>query len=63
MTETICPYCSVGCPIELHVWDNDIVKVASPWDNAITSGHVCIKGLFGFSFVQKRTPAGDESRS
>ena len=30
VTETICPYCGVGCNVELHVQDNTIVKVTSP---------------------------------
>ena len=30
VTETICPYCGVGCDLELHVQDNSIVKVTSP---------------------------------
>ena len=34
--------------------DNEIVKVSSRWDNSITSGHLCIKGRFGFAFVQSR---------
>src|SRR5436190_247995 len=37
VTETICPYCGVGCPIELHVQDNEIVKVTSPLDHDITN--------------------------
>ena len=57
VTETICPYCGVGCELEVHVQDNEIVKVTSPWDNDVTSGHLCIKGRFGFQFVQNRAPA------
>jgi predicted molibdopterin-dependent oxidoreductase YjgC len=56
MTETICPYCGVGCDLEVHVQDNTIVKVTSPWDHSVTSGHLCIKGRFGFQFVQNRAP-------
>lgn len=52
VTETICPYCGVGCPLELHVQDNRIVKVTSPLDHDITSGNLCIKGRFGWQFVQ-----------
>jgi predicted molibdopterin-dependent oxidoreductase YjgC len=54
VTETVCPYCGVGCVLELHVQDNSIVKVTSPMDHSVTSGHLCIKGRFGFQFVQKR---------
>src|SRR5258705_12718844 len=54
VTETVCPYCGVGCVLELHVQDNSIVKVTSPLDHSVTSGHLCVKGRFGFEFVQKR---------
>src|SRR5262245_12822258 len=54
VTETVCPYCGVGCMLELHVQDNSIVKVTSPLDNSVTSGHLCVKGRFGFQFVQRR---------
>jgi predicted molibdopterin-dependent oxidoreductase YjgC len=51
-TDTICPYCGVGCTLELHVQDNRIVKVTSPLDHDVTSGNLCIKGRFGWQFVQ-----------
>jgi predicted molibdopterin-dependent oxidoreductase YjgC len=56
VTTTICPYCGVGCNLELHVQDNAIVKVTSPDDHDVTSGHLCIKGRFGFEFAQARAP-------
>ena len=56
VTETICPYCGVGCELEVHVQDNEIVKVTSSWDHDVTSGHLCIKGRFGFQYVQNRAP-------
>jgi predicted molibdopterin-dependent oxidoreductase YjgC len=52
VTTTICTYCGVGCNLELHEQDNSIVKVTSPMDHPITHGNLCIKGRFGFSFVQ-----------
>ncbi len=51
-TDTICPYCGVGCNLTLHVQDNRIVKVTSPQDHSITHGNLCIKGRFGFDHVQ-----------
>jgi predicted molibdopterin-dependent oxidoreductase YjgC len=53
-TDTICPYCGVGCNLTLHVQDNEIVKVTSPDDHDITRGNLCIKGRFGFQHVQTR---------
>lgn len=54
-TDTICPYCGVGCTLTLHVQDNQIVKVTSPLDHDVGHGHLCIKGRFGWQFVQNRT--------
>jgi predicted molibdopterin-dependent oxidoreductase YjgC len=51
VTDTICPYCGVGCTLTLHVQDNRIVKVSSPDDHSITRGNLCIKGRFGFDHV------------
>jgi predicted molibdopterin-dependent oxidoreductase YjgC len=59
VTDTICPYCGVGCTLSLHVQDNEIVKVTSPLDSSVTEGHLCIKGRFGFQFVQNRPGAGE----
>jgi predicted molibdopterin-dependent oxidoreductase YjgC len=54
VTNTICPYCGVGCTLSLHVQDNRIVKVLSPLESSVTSGNLCVKGRFGFDFVQVR---------
>jgi predicted molibdopterin-dependent oxidoreductase YjgC len=51
---TICPYCGVGCNLELHVQENEIVNVTSPHDHDVTEGNLCIKGRFGYTFVQSR---------
>jgi predicted molibdopterin-dependent oxidoreductase YjgC len=54
VTDTICPYCGVGCTLQLRVQDNSIVRVTSPQDHDVTHGHLCIKGRFGWHFVQNR---------
>ena len=57
-TQTICPYCGVGCALDVHVQDNRIVKVTSPMDSSVTEGHLCIKGRFGFEFTNAPRAAG-----
>jgi predicted molibdopterin-dependent oxidoreductase YjgC len=54
VTRTVCPYCGVGCNLELHVQDNEIVRVTSPLDHEVTRGNLCIKGRFGWRYVQNR---------
>src|SRR5215472_14801711 len=51
-TTTICPYCGVGCNLTVHEQDGNIVKVTSPIDHNVTHGNLCIKGRFGWQFVQ-----------
>jgi predicted molibdopterin-dependent oxidoreductase YjgC len=51
-TDTICPYCGVGCTLTLHVQDDRVVKVTSPADRSVTHGMLCIKGRFGTGFVR-----------
>lgn len=66
VTRTVCPYCGVGCNLELHVQDNTIVKVTSPLDHDVTRGNLCIKGRFGWEYVQSRamppTPDGRKKK-
>ena len=58
VTRTVCPYCGVGCNLDLHVQDNRIVKVTSPLDHDVTRGNLCVKGRFGFEFVQALDDGG-----
>ena len=51
--ETVCPYCGVGCVLELTVQDNSIVRVLSPPESTVTAGNLCVKGRFGFTFIRE----------
>ena len=51
-TETICPYCGVGCELTVHAQNSEIVKVSSPLGHSVTQGNLCIKGRFGWQFIQ-----------
>jgi formate dehydrogenase alpha subunit len=48
---TTCPYCGVGCNLELHVRDDFIYKVTSPFNSVVNHGNLCVKGRFGFDFI------------
>lgn len=47
---TTCPYCGVGCQLEVHVKDGRIVKVTGA-DLEPNNGRLCVKGRFGWHFV------------
>jgi formate dehydrogenase alpha subunit len=46
-----CPYCGVGCTLQLHVKDDYIFKVTSPFDSPVNHGNLCVKGRFGYDYV------------
>ncbi len=48
---TTCPYCGVGCQIDLKIKDERIYGVEAPFDVAPNYGRLCVKGRFGVDFV------------
>ena len=50
---TTCPYCGVGCQMDLCVnpKTNRIVRVTAEPGCAPNDGNLCVKGRFGFQFV------------
>ncbi len=51
---TTCPYCGVGCNLELHIKDDFVYKVTSPFDAVVNHGNLCVKGRFGYDFVYNK---------
>jgi NADPH-dependent glutamate synthase beta subunit-like oxidoreductase/ferredoxin len=50
VVNSTCPYCGVGCQIDLEVKKDKIVRV-TPANGAANHGQVCVKGKFGQEFV------------
>ncbi len=48
--KTVCPYCGVGCRVELLVYGTRIVGVRGDKDG-VNKGHLCVKGRFAYGFV------------
>ena len=49
--DSVCTYCGVGCDIAAHVKDNKILKIFAHPDGVVSQGKLCIKGKYGFDFV------------
>ncbi|MBW1734457.1 MAG: molybdopterin-dependent oxidoreductase [Deltaproteobacteria bacterium] len=49
---TTCHYCGVGCQLDLHIKDDRIMKVTGVEDALPNQGRLCVKGRFGYDFVQ-----------
>ena len=48
---TTCSYCGVGCQLYLHAQNNRIVKVTGVEDVGPNYGSLCVKGRFGYDFI------------
>ena len=46
-----CPYCGVGCQMDLKIKDNHIYAVEAPFEVAPNYGRLCSKGRYGTDFV------------
>ncbi|MBA7663176.1 putative formate dehydrogenase [subsurface metagenome] len=44
---TTCPYCGVGCQLELHLKGDRIIEVTPKHENTVNQGQACVKGRFG----------------
>ena len=51
VVSTTCPYCGVGCNLQLHLKDDYIFKVTSPFDAVVNQGNLCVKGRFGYDYI------------
>ena len=54
IVSTTCPYCGVGCGLQLHIKDDYIYKVTSPFDSVVNHGNLCVKGRFGYDFIYNK---------
>ncbi|TKI68718.1 formate dehydrogenase [Sulfurimonas crateris] len=52
--DSVCTYCGVGCDIAAHVKDNKIQKIFAHKDGVVSQGKLCIKGKYGFDFVDSK---------
>jgi formate dehydrogenase alpha subunit len=53
--DTTCPYCGVGCGIKLDIAANSqIVRSDDQPTNDSSQGMLCVKGRFGFEYVNHR---------
>ena len=54
IVNTICPYCGVGCTLNLHIRDDFVYKATSSYNSPANHGNLCVKGRFGYDFIHAR---------
>ncbi len=52
-TSTICTYCGVGCRMYVYTKGDQIVDVGPDEDAPVNDIRLCVKGRFGFDFVNR----------
>jgi len=50
-TRTTCPYCGVGCELNVGTQRGHIVSIKPVLDSPVSKGHLCVKGRYAFDFV------------
>ncbi|MGH9258025.1 MAG: formate dehydrogenase subunit alpha [Vicinamibacterales bacterium] len=50
-TRTTCPYCGVGCELNVGTRSGRIVSIKPVLDAPVSKGHLCVKGRYAFDFV------------
>lgn len=50
-TRTICPYCGVGCSVDVLTRGDEIVGIHPAMDGPANEGALCVKGQFAYDFV------------
>lgn len=51
VVRTTCPYCGVGCQLDLHVKGDQIVQVTGTEEGSPNKGKLCVKGRYGYDFI------------
>jgi predicted molibdopterin-dependent oxidoreductase YjgC len=58
---SVCPYCSVGCAVNMQVKDNKLIRAVGREDGPANDGQLCVRGRFGMvdvvhSLTRLQTP-------
>jgi len=48
---TTCPYCSLGCQLELTCFENRVIGVTAQTGVGSNRGSLCLRGIFGYDFL------------
>lgn len=51
-TESVCAFCGLGCSMVLETKRGKVIQVSSRYDIGTNEGNLCVKGRFGWTFVQ-----------
>ncbi|MGD0884951.1 MAG: molybdopterin-dependent oxidoreductase [Thermodesulfovibrionales bacterium] len=47
----VCPFCSVGCTLDLDIHDQTIIRSRGRYLHGINKGNLCAKGRYGYDFI------------
>ena len=71
VVKSVCPYCAVGCGLDVYVKDGRVLDIEGNPDSPISTGSLCPKGAATFQLamnpkrlqqVQRRAPGSSTSR-
>ncbi len=50
-TRTVCNQCSVGCSVELHTRQNELLRIVPGVNPYVDDGHICDRGRFAYGYA------------
>ncbi len=52
--DTVCTYCGTGCQMTVQSINGEVARVISKPDKGINNETLCVRGRFGYSFINNR---------
>lgn len=49
--QSVCPYCGVGCQIDVAIKDNKVVGIQPSLHSQVNKGHLCVKGRYAWEYI------------
>jgi formate dehydrogenase major subunit len=49
-TRSVCPYCGVGCEINVGTKNKKIIGIHPVMDSPVSKGHLCVKGRYAWNY-------------
>jgi predicted molibdopterin-dependent oxidoreductase YjgC len=53
-TRTVCTFCGVGCVLDIHTKDGQVIKISAEEGIGPNDGHLCNKGRFAWQFIHHK---------
>jgi formate dehydrogenase major subunit len=54
VVKTTCAYCGVGCSLDVHVLNDEVLRIEPTKEGSANRGHTCVKGRFAHEYARSK---------